>query len=112
MRPRVRHWTVGRVPPPADRPDVRAPEPPGLLSPWHTPARAALQEQARRFAMDEVLPVANELDPQKGEMPAALLERMGELGWFGITIPAEERRPGARRVRVLHGQPRSWPGRG
>ena len=44
------------------------PEPPTLLPPWHTPERAKLQEQARRFAMDEVLPVANELDPQ---MPGA-----------------------------------------
>src|SRR3954468_18670751 len=70
--------------------DPWLPEPPALLSPWHTPARAELQQQARRFAMDEVLPVANELDPQKGEIPAALLDRMGELGWFGITIPAED----------------------
>jgi alkylation response protein AidB-like acyl-CoA dehydrogenase len=66
------------------------PEPPVLLSPWHTPARAELQEQARRFAMDEVLPVANELDPQKGEIPQRILERLGELGYFGITIPAED----------------------
>jgi alkylation response protein AidB-like acyl-CoA dehydrogenase len=70
--------------------DPWLPEPPALLSPWHTPARAELQQQARRFAMDEVLPVANDLDPQKGEIPASLLDRMGELGWFGITIPAED----------------------
>ena len=69
--------------------DTWLPEPPALLSPWHTPARAELQEQARRFAMDEVLPVANELDPQKGQIPQRLLERLGELGYFGITIPAE-----------------------
>ncbi|MCW2509696.1 MAG: putative Acyl-CoA dehydrogenase, partial [Modestobacter sp.] len=71
-------------------PDTWLPEPPELLAPWHTPARAALQEQARRFAMDEVLPVANELDPQKGEIPQRILERLGELGYFGITIPAED----------------------
>jgi len=70
--------------------DVWLPEPPALLSPWHTPARAQLQEQARRFAMDEVLPVANELDPQKGQIPQRLLERLGELGYFGITIPAAD----------------------
>jgi alkylation response protein AidB-like acyl-CoA dehydrogenase len=70
--------------------DPWLPEPPALLSPWHTPARAELQEQARRFAMDEVLPVANELDPQKGEIPQRLLERLGELGYFGITVPAED----------------------
>jgi len=67
--------------------DTWLPEPPALLSPWHTPARAELQQQARRFAMDEVLPVADELDPQKGEIPQHLLDRMAELGWFGITIP-------------------------
>src|SRR3954452_13709626 len=65
------------------------PQPPVLLPPWHTPEREALQEQARRFAMDEVLPVANDLDPQKGEIPASLLERLAELGYFGITVPAE-----------------------
>ena len=40
--------------------------------------------------MDEVLPVANELDPQKGEIPASLLSRLAELGYFGITVPAEQ----------------------
>jgi alkylation response protein AidB-like acyl-CoA dehydrogenase len=64
------------------------PEPPDLLPPWHTPEREALQLQARRFAMDEVLPVADELDPQKGEIPASLLDRLAELGYFGITVPA------------------------
>ncbi|GAA4729048.1 hypothetical protein GCM10023328_04450 [Modestobacter marinus] len=73
---------------PAETAETWLPEPPVLHSPWHTPARAALMEQARRFAMDEVLPVANELDPQKGEIPQHLLERLGELGWFGITVPA------------------------
>src|SRR3954454_24972564 len=70
--------------------DVLEPQPPALLPPWHTPEREKLMEQARRFAMDEVLPVANELDPQKGEIPQALLERIAELGYFGITVPAEQ----------------------
>jgi alkylation response protein AidB-like acyl-CoA dehydrogenase len=64
--------------------------PPELLPPWHTPEREQLQLQARRFATDEVLPVANELDPQKGEIPASLLQRLAELGYFGITVPAED----------------------
>ena len=63
--------------------------PPALLSPWHTPAREALQEQARAFARDAVLPVADALDPQKAEMPRALVEQMAALGWFGITVPEE-----------------------
>src|SRR5215213_7194217 len=66
------------------------PEPPVLLPPWHTPEREKLQEQARRFAMAEVLPVADELDPRKGEIPASLLSRLAELGYFGITVPAEQ----------------------
>jgi alkylation response protein AidB-like acyl-CoA dehydrogenase len=70
-------------------PETWLPEPPALLPPWHTAERERLQEQARRFAMDEVLPVANDLDPQKGEIPASLLARLAELGWFGITVPAE-----------------------
>ncbi|RBY92102.1 acyl-CoA dehydrogenase [Blastococcus sp. TBT05-19] len=70
--------------------EIWEPQPPVLLPPWHTPEREALQEQARRFAMDEVLPVADELDPQKGEIPASLLQRLAELGYFGITVPAEQ----------------------
>ena len=59
-------------------------------SPYLTPARRRLVETCRAFAMDEVLPVANELDPRREDIPAALLERMGELGYFGILIPEEE----------------------
>jgi alkylation response protein AidB-like acyl-CoA dehydrogenase len=69
--------------------DVLEPQPPALLPPWHTPEREKLMDQVRRFAMDEVLPVANELDPQKGEIPPFLLARIAELGYFGITVPAE-----------------------
>ncbi|MGY1618931.1 acyl-CoA dehydrogenase family protein [Geodermatophilus sp. SYSU D00691] len=65
------------------------PQPPVLLPPWHTPQREKLQEQARQFAVEEVLPVANELDPRKGEIPASLLGRLAELGYFGITVPEE-----------------------
>ena len=54
-----------------------------------TDAQHALQAQARAFALDEVLPVANELDPQHAEIPQALLERLAELGYFGLTIPKE-----------------------
>jgi alkylation response protein AidB-like acyl-CoA dehydrogenase len=60
-----------------------------LRTPWATPRRLALQEEARRFARDRVLPVADELDPQKAEMPRSLVEEMASYGWFGITIPRE-----------------------
>jgi alkylation response protein AidB-like acyl-CoA dehydrogenase len=36
-----------------------------------------------------VTPVANRLDPIKGDIPPELIEKMGELGFFGITIPTE-----------------------
>ena len=62
--------------------------PPELMSPWRTPERAALQKAARDFARDVVLPVADELDPQKGEMPASLVEALAAQGWFGITVSA------------------------
>src|SRR6476469_6168708 len=65
------------------------PSPPELPPPWHTPEREALMVQARAFARDEVLPVADELDPQKGLIPESLLERMSQLGYFGITVPSE-----------------------
>ena len=59
-----------------------------LLPPWATDARLQLQAQACDFARDVVLPIADELDPDKREMPAKLVEAMAEKGWFGITIPA------------------------
>ena len=45
--------------------------------------------EARDFARDIVLPVADKLDPQKAEMPKNLIDQMAAKGWFGITIPAE-----------------------
>ena len=68
---------------------AKCPSPPELPPPWHTPEREALMLQARAFARDEVLPVADELDPQKGLIPESLLERMSQLGYFGITVPRE-----------------------
>ena len=65
------------------------PQPPELKAPWRTDARIELQMDARVFARDIVLPVADELDPQKAEMPKSLIDQMAAKGWFGITIPAE-----------------------
>jgi alkylation response protein AidB-like acyl-CoA dehydrogenase len=45
--------------------------------------------EARAFARDIVLPVADKLDPQKAEMPKSLIDQMAARGWFGITIPAD-----------------------
>lgn len=54
-----------------------------------TEERLMMQKVAREFAMKEVLPVANELDPKKGEIPMSLRDQMAELGYFGIRIPEE-----------------------
>jgi alkylation response protein AidB-like acyl-CoA dehydrogenase len=54
-----------------------------------TPERIMMREVARDFVRDVVLPAANRLDPVKGDIPHALIEQMGELGFFGILIPEE-----------------------
>ncbi len=51
--------------------------------------RKLIQETARQFAMERVLPLAKELDPQKGAMPRELIDEMAQLGFFGILIPTE-----------------------
>jgi alkylation response protein AidB-like acyl-CoA dehydrogenase len=56
-------------------------------SPYLTEERLMIQDLARTFTRDEVTPIANRLDPEKGDIPAALIEQMGDLGFFGITIP-------------------------
>jgi alkylation response protein AidB-like acyl-CoA dehydrogenase len=54
-----------------------------------TEEQQLIQQTARDFAMREVLPAANALDPQRGDMPAELLQHAAELGFFGILIPEE-----------------------
>src|SRR5262245_65358420 len=60
--------------------------PTSLPSAHSTGARLEMRDLARRFAMDEVLPLANELDPVQGEMPDDLVAQMGKMGFFGIMI--------------------------
>ncbi|MBI2765779.1 MAG: acyl-CoA dehydrogenase family protein [Chloroflexi bacterium] len=69
--------------------ETRLPPIPVLIPPYHTPEREAIQAEARRFAMEEVLPLANELDPQKAEIPRSFLKRIAEQGYFGIRLPRE-----------------------
>jgi alkylation response protein AidB-like acyl-CoA dehydrogenase len=54
-----------------------------------TEERRLIRDTAREFAMQEVLPLANRLDPEQGDMPRELLQKMADLGYFGITIPEE-----------------------
>ena len=56
---------------------------------YMTEDRRMIQEQAREFTMREVLPVANKLDPEKGDIPMSLREKMAEMGYFGILIDEE-----------------------
>lgn len=56
---------------------------------YMTEERLMLQEATRRFAMEEVLPIANKLDPEKGDIPMSLRQKMADLGYFGIRIPEE-----------------------
>jgi alkylation response protein AidB-like acyl-CoA dehydrogenase len=54
-----------------------------------TPERVMMRDVAREFVRVEVLPAANRLDPVKGDIPRELIDKMGELGFFGILIPEE-----------------------
>jgi len=51
--------------------------------------RVMIREVAREFTMNEVLPVANELDPIQGEIPSSLRDKLAEMGYFGIRLPEE-----------------------
>ncbi|MFR9801460.1 acyl-CoA dehydrogenase family protein [Pseudonocardia sp. RS010] len=77
--------------------DFLAPPVPVVPAPFHTPEREKLQERARAFAAERVLPVADELDKVKGEIPRSLLDEMAELGYFGITVGAGRLPRGAHR---------------
>ncbi|OYU35728.1 acyl-CoA dehydrogenase family protein [Novosphingobium sp. PASSN1] len=59
------------------------------MSPILTDEQKMIQQLARDFTRDVVRPVADRLDPEKGDMPPELIAQMGELGFFGILIPEE-----------------------
>ncbi|WP_334151529.1 acyl-CoA dehydrogenase family protein [Hyphomicrobium sp.] len=56
---------------------------------YMTDERRMIQETAREFAMKEVLPIANKLDPERGDIPMSLREKMAEMGYFGVLLPEE-----------------------
>lgn len=58
-------------------------------SSYLTEDRLAIRDLARNFAMNEVLPIANELDPLNEDIPMALRKKMADLGLFGVLIPEE-----------------------
>ncbi|MDN6135458.1 acyl-CoA dehydrogenase family protein [Brevibacterium sp.] len=54
-----------------------------------TEEREGIQQLAREFAHDVVLPLANELDPIEGQFPDWFVSQMADMGFFGILIPEE-----------------------
>lgn len=46
-----------------------------------------IRDQAREFTMNEVLPEANERDPEEERMSRDLIEKLADLGYFGIMAP-------------------------
>jgi len=56
---------------------------------YMTDERRMIQETARAFALKEVLPVANRLDPEKGDIPRELIQKLADMGYFGIVIPEQ-----------------------
>ena len=56
---------------------------------YMTEERQMIQEVARDFTMNEVLPVANELDPVQGLIPDELRDKLAQMGYFGILVPEE-----------------------
>lgn len=56
---------------------------------YMTEERIMIRDAARDFTMNEVLPVANQLDGPDGEIPMELRRKMADMGYFGITIPEE-----------------------
>ncbi|HTY55905.1 MAG TPA: acyl-CoA dehydrogenase family protein, partial [Candidatus Binataceae bacterium] len=57
---------------------------------YMTDERRMIQQTAREFAMKEVLPVANELDPVEGSIPASIRNKLAELGYYGMLISQED----------------------
>jgi alkylation response protein AidB-like acyl-CoA dehydrogenase len=56
---------------------------------YMTDERKMIRDTAREFAMREVLPLANKLDPDQADIPMALRDKLAEMGYFGILVPPE-----------------------
>jgi (2S)-methylsuccinyl-CoA dehydrogenase len=59
----------------------------GLIHRLPDEALEATRSQMRRFAQREVAPIAQRLHRDDELVPLALVERLGEMGVFGMTIP-------------------------
>lgn len=58
------------------------------MTAYFTEDHRHFQESVRKFAIEEVAPVADELD-RKMEFPVEMVKRMSELGLMGIPYPKE-----------------------
>ncbi len=67
--------------------DLLPAAPSSIPAAYATEERLAIRDLAREFAMREVLPAANELDPVQGLIPERIRTQMAEMGFFGILIP-------------------------
>jgi len=47
-----------------------------------------IQREARRFAQEEIAPIAAEFD-ETGKFPSETIQMMGEMGFMGIEVPEE-----------------------
>jgi len=61
-----------------------------------SPLHAQIRDVARRFAMERVAPQAAVLD-REARFPYDLVEEMGALGFFGLTMPERYGGPGSDR---------------
>ncbi len=52
-----------------------------------TAEQRMIRDVARDFTRTKVRPIADRLDPVKGEIPQDLVDAMAEMGYFGILIP-------------------------
>ena len=46
-----------------------------------------IRDETREFVQNEVLPEANERDPKNERMSDELIEKLGEMGYFGLKTP-------------------------
>lgn len=58
------------------------------LPTWLTDEERMFRESVRRFARNELAPLASEID-RTGEFPAAAIKTMDELGLFGLAVPGK-----------------------
>jgi (2S)-methylsuccinyl-CoA dehydrogenase len=52
-----------------------------------TEQHEAIRKAVREFAEQEVAPIADRHDRENLEIPAHIIKRMAELGYFGLTVP-------------------------